>query len=82
MKNGIKLVYADSYKKRCYPVLAGLIIDYKEQILILDIKVNIQYSIYYVPLKERELVTRLWESRIHQSTWDQLEQQRNNPAIQ
>ncbi len=29
-KDGIKLVYADGYKRRCYLILAGLMIDYKQ----------------------------------------------------
>ncbi len=57
-KDGIELVCADGYKRRCYPVLAGLMVDYKEQVLITGIKANMQYSICHVPPKERELVTR------------------------
>ena len=68
-KDGIELVYVDGYKRRCYPVLAGLMMDYKEQVLITGIKTNMQYSICYIPPKERELVTRFWELRTHQSTW-------------
>ncbi len=33
-------------------------VDYKEQVFITDIKVNIQYLIYHVLLKEKELVSR------------------------
>ena len=40
-KDGIKLVYTNDYKKRCYLVLVGLMVDYKEQDLITDIKANI-----------------------------------------
>ena len=58
-KDGIELVCADSYKRRCYPVLAGFMVDYKKQVLITGIKPNMQCSICHVPPKERELVTRL-----------------------
>lgn len=58
-EDGIELIFADSYKRRCYSVLVGLIVDYKEQVLIIEIKANMQYSICYFPPKERELVTRL-----------------------
>ena len=51
-KNGIELMYADNYKTRCYPVLAGFILEYKKQILLTGLKVNIQCSICYVSLKE------------------------------
>ena len=81
-KDGIELVCTDGYKRRCYPVLAGLMVDYEEQVFITGIKGNMQCSICYVPPKERELVTRLWEPRTHQSTWTQLERQRNHSAIQ
>ena len=39
-KNGIKQVYADGYKRRCYLILTSFIIDYKVQVLITDIKTN------------------------------------------
>ena len=39
-KNRIELVSANSYNRRCYPVLAGLIVDYKKQVLITGIKAN------------------------------------------
>ena len=58
-KDGIKLVLADSYKRRCYLVLAGLIVDYEKQVFITSIKANIECSICHIPPKERELVTRL-----------------------
>ena len=41
LKDGIPLMYANNYKKWCYPVLRGFMVDYKEQVLIIDIKVNI-----------------------------------------
>ena len=67
-KDGIELVCADGYKKRCYPVLVGFIVDYEEQVVITGIKINMQCSIYHILSKERELVTRLWDLRTHQST--------------
>ena len=76
------MVCADGYKRRCYLVLAGLMVDYEEQVLITGIKANMQCSICHVPPKVRELVTRSWEPQTHQSTWNQLERQRNDPAIQ
>ena len=58
-KDGNKLICTNGYKKHCYPILAGLMVDYKEQVFITGIKANMQYSICHVPPKERELVTRL-----------------------
>ena len=56
-KEGIKIRYADDFKRRCYPVFAGLIVDYKEQVLITDVKANMQCAICHVSPKERECVS-------------------------
>lgn len=39
-KKSIELVYADGYKRGYYPILAGFIVDYKEQVFIISIKAN------------------------------------------
>ena len=57
-KEGIEIRCADGFKRRCYPVLAGLMVDYEEQVLITGVKANIQCSICHVPPKERECVTK------------------------
>ena len=57
-KEGIEIQYANRFKQRCYPILAGLMVDYKEQVLITGVKANMQCFICYAPLKERELVTK------------------------
>ncbi len=46
-KNSMKLVCKDNYKRRCYLVLASLIVDYKEQVFIIRIKRNMQYFIFH-----------------------------------
>ena len=73
-KESIELVYADGYKKRRYPQLIGLMVNYEEQIFITGIKTNMQCLIFYVVPKEKKLVTRSWEPQTHHSTWNQLEQ--------
>ena len=60
-KEGIEIRCADGFKQRCYPILAGLMVDYEEQVLITGVKANMQCSICHVPLKERERVTKKWE---------------------
>ena len=57
-KEGIEIQCVDSFKQRCYPVFAGLIVDYKEQVLITGIKANMQCSICHVIPKKRECVTK------------------------
>lgn len=56
-KDGIELVNTNRYKKCCYPVLASLIVNYKEQALITSIKTNTQCSICYVLPKKKRLIT-------------------------
>lgn len=47
-QNNIKLISANCYKKRCYSILADFIVDYKERVLIIGIKTNMQYSICHI----------------------------------
>ena len=44
------MVYADNYKKYCYPILTYLMVDYKEQVLVMGIEINMQYLIYHILL--------------------------------
>ena len=74
-------MYADGYKRRYYPILAGFMVDYEEQVHITGIKANMEFSIYHVLPKKKELVTWLWEVRTHLSTWTPLVQQYNDPAV-
>ncbi len=48
-------MYVDGYKKRCYPVLVGLIVDYEEQVLITGIKANMQCSICQCSIKKKKI---------------------------
>ena len=57
-KEGIEIWCANGFKRYCYLVLAGLMVDYEEQVLITGIKANMQCSICYVPLKKRECVIK------------------------
>ena len=81
-KEGIEIWCANSFKRRCYPVLADLMVDYEEQVLITEVKANMQCSICHVPPKKRQRMTKKWEFQTHESTWKQIEHQRNNPAVQ
>ena len=47
-KDDIKLVYLDGYKRYCYLILAGLMVDYEEQVFIIGIKANMQCSICHI----------------------------------
>ena len=43
-KEGIEIRCANSFKQRCYPLLAGLMVDYKEQVFITGVKANMQFK--------------------------------------
>ena len=69
-KEGIKIWYVNSFKWPYYSIFAALMIDYKEQVLITDIKTNMQYFIYYILPSKREIVTKLWDFQTYESTWE------------
>lgn len=52
-KNGIEIRCTNGFKQCCYPIFAGLMVDYKEQVLITRIKSNRLYSICHVLPKKR-----------------------------
>ena len=54
MKIEINIRYVDSFIRRYYLIISEIIINYEEQVLIIDIKKNRYYSIYRVPLDKRE----------------------------
>ena len=76
------MICADGLKHRCYPILAGVIVDYKEQVFITGIKANVQYSVCHVFSQEQENLTKTWPPQIHESTWSQLEKQENDSLKQ
>lgn len=57
-------------------------VDYKKQILITGIKINIQCSICHFIQKKMELVTWFRKLRTYQSSQIQLNQHCNNLSIQ
>lgn len=44
---GLKLICTIGFKHCCYPIQVAIIIDYKKQVFITRIKVNIQCFIYH-----------------------------------
>lgn len=57
-------------------------VDYKEQVLIIGIKSNIQCPICYVLSKKRKKVTKSEELQTCKLTWEQLKRQVNNLVIE
>ena len=58
-KEEIEIRYTDDFKKCCYPILAGLIVDYKEQVFITSIKANMECFICHILSKKSECVIKL-----------------------
>lgn len=52
------MIYANEFNRCCYVIFTGLIFDYKEQVFIIKIKKNVQYSIYYVFLQKLKNLTK------------------------
>ena len=58
-EKNIEILYVDSLKHYYFLIFVGIIVDYKEQILITKIKTCVQYSIYQVPSKKQENLTKV-----------------------
>jgi hypothetical protein len=63
---------ADGHHRRCYPIIAGFMADYEEQVLIMGIKKAQHCSMCIVPLNERENLTKKWDDRTHEHTQQQI----------
>ena len=46
--------YANDYIKHCHSIINEFIMNYKKQILIIDIKINKHYNIYRILLNKRQ----------------------------
>lgn len=60
-EKGIEILYIDGLKRYYFPILAGVIVDYQEQVFITSIKIVIQYSICQVLPKKQKNLTKAWE---------------------
>ncbi len=67
-KFNINIQYANNFTRICYSIIKEIIINYKEQILIIDIKKNKYCNICRVSLKKRKDSTRYWEYCISKYT--------------
>ncbi len=80
--DSIEIICADGLKCRCYLILAGVMVDYEEQVLIIGIKANVQCSICHVSPQEQKNLTKTWPLRIRKSIRSKFEQQNNDPIKQ
>ena len=66
------IMCADGNVWQCHPIVAGISVDYEEQVVITGIKSGMQYSMCQVPPEERENFCKMWLKRTHDSTRAQL----------
>ena len=76
-KEGIVIPCADGFERRCFPVLAGCLMDYEEQVILTGVKSNRHCTICHVHPKNREILLpdEPPTLRTHESTQMQLELQ-------
>ena len=74
-ESGIDMRCADNCLRRCHPVIAGMIADYPEQVLMTGVKGGQHCPICLVPPKEREHMTRQWPPRTHEYTRQRIKDQ-------
>ena len=63
------IIWAD---ENVHPILAGMSVDYKEQVVITGIKSGMQCSIYQISPKEPKDLCQMWSKRTYKSTRAQL----------
>ncbi len=79
---GLLMMCADGRVRRCHPIIAGMSVDYKEQVVITGIKSGMQCSMCQVPPEERENLCKTWALRIHESTRAQIALQETEEWIE
>lgn len=73
---GMYVRCADDKIRKCYPVLAGIMADYEEQVMIAGVKSGHHCTICEVPPNERQNLTKRWPERTHESMQLRIERQR------
>ena len=61
---GLLIMCADRNVWQCHPIIAGMSVDYKEQLVITGIKSGMQYSICQEPHKKRENLYKMWPKKL------------------
>ena len=68
--------YANEKWRNCHSILNNIIIDYKKQVFITDIKMNQQCFICHVPFNKQENLSWKWLMRTHENTQKKIQRQR------
>lgn len=62
------MICTDGRVQQYNSIIASMSIDYKEQVMITDIKLGMQWSMYQVPPEKCENLCKTWVLRIYEST--------------
>ena len=68
----ILMIYADGNVWQCHPIIGGISVDNKKQVVITGIKSGMQCSICHVPPEKREIFYKIWLKQTHESICTQL----------
>lgn len=77
----IDILCADDQIRRCYLIIASIMTDYSEQVLITEIKKNHHCSMCLVSFNKREDLIRTWKSRTHEYICQMIETQRKDSDL-
>src|SRR3954471_2304521 len=80
-RRGVKMVCADGYTRRCFPILTKMISDYEEQVLLTGVKSGVHCVSCTVKSNERENLLSQHANRTHQSTRAQIDLQGYKKSI-
>jgi hypothetical protein len=67
-RNDISVLYANNKIRQCYSIIIEFMMNYEKQVLIIDIKMNQQCSIYQVSSHKRENLDKTWSIQMHTFT--------------
>ncbi len=78
IKDDVDIICADDLTRKCHSIIIKFMMNYEEQILIMSIKKNQQYSICQIFFQKRENLMNIWQSCTHQFTQRQIQQQKKD----
>ena len=62
------MIFIDEHVQQYQPIISDISVDYKEQIVITNIKSGTQCFICKIFLKEYENLCKIWALKIHKNT--------------
>ncbi len=79
---GLLMMCADGSVRRLHLIIAGMSVDYEEQVVITGIKSGMQCSMCQIPPEERENLCKTWALKTHKSTRAQIALQETEEWIE